>query len=74
MVGHIPLEDGIGVRVPDPQQKCEAAFAAGSEVWETSRQGLESRSATARGGVAQISRGEIGEIVTVTISTPLLNK
>ena len=21
MVGHIPLEDGIGVRVPDPQQK-----------------------------------------------------
>ena len=21
MVGHIPLEDGIGVRVPDPQQR-----------------------------------------------------
>jgi hypothetical protein len=23
MVGHLPLEQGIGVRVPDPQQKFE---------------------------------------------------
>lgn len=29
MVGHIPLEDGIGVRVPDRQQKRGAFFAAG---------------------------------------------
>ncbi len=45
MVGHLPLEQGIGVRVPDPQQLATnrpcAGFcftAAGRKVWDTFRQ------------------------------------
>ena len=34
MVGHIPLEDGIGVRVPDPQHLCYNPFMTKEELRE----------------------------------------
>ncbi len=57
MVGHIPLEDGIGVRVPVPQpvrknRSCVSGFSV-----RAGEQGLEGRSdvslasETARGGL-----------------------
>ena len=41
MVGHIPLEDGIGVRVPDPQQKVRSSFLLRVAGTGCLRQGLE---------------------------------